>query len=90
MKKALITGITGKDGSYLAALLLSKNYEGQGIIRQSSTLKTSRINHLYSNPHLNGVRFSLHCCDPSDYLTSAKFGHGLISPKLSFQITEPR
>jgi len=66
MKKALITGITGQDGSYLAELLLSKGYEVHGIIRRSSTFNTSRIDHLYADPHLNGVRFFLHYGDLSD------------------------
>jgi len=66
MKKALITGITGQDGSYLAELLLAKDYEVHGIIRRSSTFNTSRIDHLYSDPHLNGVRFFLHYGDLSD------------------------
>jgi len=52
MKKALITGITGQDGSYLAELLLSKNYEVHGIIRRSSSINTKRIDHLYNNPNL--------------------------------------
>src|SRR5437667_7233049 len=51
MKKALITGITGQDGSYLAELLLSKNYEVHGIIRRSSSLNTGRIDHIYQDPH---------------------------------------
>jgi GDPmannose 4,6-dehydratase len=66
MKKALITGITGQDGSYLAELLLAKGYEVHGIIRRSSTFNTSRIDHLYTDPHLNGVRFFLHYGDLSD------------------------
>lgn len=66
MKKALITGITGQDGSYLAELLLSKGYEVHGIIRRASTFNTARIDHLYSDPHLNGVRFFLHYGDISD------------------------
>ena len=56
MKKALITGITGQDGSYLADLLLEKGYEVHGIIRRASTFNTSRIDHLYQDPHVNGVR----------------------------------
>lgn len=51
MKRALITGITGQDGSYLAELLLSKGYEVHGLIRRSSTFNTSRINHIYVDPH---------------------------------------
>ena len=66
MKKALITGITGQDGSYLAELLLAKGYEVHGIIRRASTFNTARIDHLYKDPHLNGVRFFLHYGDISD------------------------
>ncbi|HCR19795.1 MAG TPA: GDP-mannose 4,6-dehydratase [Candidatus Latescibacteria bacterium] len=66
MKKALITGITGQDGSYLAELLLDKGYEVHGIIRRSSTFNTSRIDHLYQDPHINGVRLFLHYGDISD------------------------
>lgn len=66
MKKALITGITGQDGSYLAELLLSKGYEVHGIIRRASSFNTGRIDHLYRDPHLNGVRFFLHYGDMSD------------------------
>lgn len=68
MKKALITGITGQDGSYLADLLLSKGYEVHGIIRRASTFNTSRIDHLYTDPHLNGVRLFLHYGDLADAL----------------------
>jgi GDPmannose 4,6-dehydratase len=66
MKKALITGITGQDGSYLAELLLSKGYEVHGIIRRASSFNTGRIDHLYRDPHLNEVRFFLHYGDISD------------------------
>ena len=65
-KKALITGITGQDGSYLAELLLSKGYEVHGLIRRASTFNTSRINHLYIDPHLSGVKLLLHYGDLSD------------------------
>ena len=65
-KKALITGITGQDGSYLAELLLSKGYEVHGLIRRSSTFNTSRIDHLYEDPHVNGVRMFLHYGDLGD------------------------
>ena len=65
-KKALITGITGQDGSYLAELLLSKGYEAHGIIRRASTFNTSRIDHLYTDPHINGVKLFLHYGDLSD------------------------
>lgn len=66
MKKALITGITGQDGSYLAELLLEKGYEVHGIIRRSSTFNTSRIDHLYQDPHMNNVKLHLHYGDLSD------------------------
>ena len=66
MKKALITGITGQDGSYLAELLLEKGYEVHGVIRRSSTFNTSRIDHLYQDPHKNGTRLFLHYGDLSD------------------------
>ncbi|WP_068158455.1 GDP-mannose 4,6-dehydratase [Rhodococcus phenolicus] len=59
-RRALITGITGQDGSYLAELLLGKGYEVHGIIRRSSTFNTSRIDHLYADPHLPDVRLFLH------------------------------
>src|SRR6202020_1591791 len=68
MKKALITGITGQDGSYLADLLLEKGYEVHGIIRRASTFNTSRIDHLYTDPHVNGVRLFLHYGDLADGL----------------------
>ena len=66
MKKALITGITGQDGSYLAEMLLEKGYEVHGLIRRASTFNTSRIDHLYQDPHINGVKLFLHYGDLSD------------------------
>jgi GDPmannose 4,6-dehydratase len=66
MKRALITGVTGQDGSYLAELLLSKGYEVHGLIRRSSTFNTSRINHLYKDPHEEESRFHLHYGDITD------------------------
>ena len=66
MKKALITGITGQDGSYLAEFLLSKGYEVHGLIRRSSTFNTDRINHLYQDPHDPKARLFLHYGDLSD------------------------
>ncbi len=65
-KKALITGITGQDGSYLAELLLSKGYEVHGIIRRASTFNTDRIDHLYRDPHDPEARIFLHYGDSSD------------------------
>src|SRR5256885_15515204 len=64
--KALITGITGQDGSYLAEFLLGKGYEVHGIIRRASTFNTGRIDHLYQDPHINGVRLFLHYGDIAD------------------------
>ena len=66
MAKALITGITGQDGSYLAELLLSKGYEVHGLIRRASTFNTSRINHLFKDPHEKGNKFHLHYGDITD------------------------
>ena len=66
MKTALITGITGQDGSYLAELLLEKGYEVHGVIRRSSTFNTSRIDHLYKDPHEAGNNFHLHYGDITD------------------------
>ncbi len=66
MKKALITGITGQDGSYLAELLLSKGYEVHGIIRRASTFNTARISHIYQDPHDPNARLFLHYGDLSD------------------------
>ena len=66
MKKALITGITGQDGSYLAELLLDKGYEVHGIIRRASSFNTARIDHLYQDPHLNNVRLFGHYGDIAD------------------------
>jgi GDPmannose 4,6-dehydratase len=77
MKKALITGITGQDGSYLADLLLEKNYEVHGIIRRASTFNTSRIDHLYADPHINGVRMFLHYGDLSDSVNLVKLLYDL-------------
>lgn len=66
MKRALITGITGQDGSYLAEFLLGKGYEVHGIIRRSSTFNTDRIDHIYQDPHEEGARLHLHYGDLSD------------------------
>ena len=65
-KKALITGITGQDGSYLAELLLGKGYEVHGIIRRASTFNTGRLESIYQDPHESGKRLFLHYGDLSD------------------------
>jgi GDPmannose 4,6-dehydratase len=66
MKRALITGITGQDGSYLAEILIEKGYEVHGIVRRSSSFNTERIDHLYRDPHELGVRLHLHYGDLND------------------------
>ncbi|MGI8893257.1 MAG: GDP-mannose 4,6-dehydratase [Bacteroidia bacterium] len=66
MKKALITGITGQDGAYLAELLLSKGYEVHGIKRRSSLFNTNRVDHLYKDPHEKNVKFRMHFGDLTD------------------------
>jgi GDPmannose 4,6-dehydratase len=72
MKKALSTGITGQDGSYLADFLLEKGYEVHGIIRRASTFNTDRIDHLYQDPHVHGVRLFLHYGDLADSVNLVK------------------
>ncbi len=72
-RKALITGITGQDGSYLAELLLEKGYEVHGLIRRSSSFNTGRIDHLYRDPHEPGVRLFLHYGDLTD--STSLIGH---------------
>jgi len=66
MRKALITGITGQDGSYLAEFLLEKGYEVHGIIRRSSTFNTQRIDHIFQDPHEENIRLYLHYGDMTD------------------------
>lgn len=66
MKKALITGVTGQDGSYLTELLLSKGYEVHGIKRRASLFNTQRVDHIYQDPHLDNTRIRLHYGDLSD------------------------
>ncbi len=68
MKKALITGITGQDGAYLAELLLSNGYEVHGLKRRTSLFNTERIDHLYKDPHEESTNFYLHYGDLSDSL----------------------
>jgi GDPmannose 4,6-dehydratase len=72
MRKALVTGISGQDGSYLAELLLEKDYEVHGIVRRSSSFNTDRIDHLYHDPHEKGVRLFTHYGDLADPVSLAK------------------
>ena len=99
MKKALITGITGQDGSYLAEFLLSKGYEVHGIIRRASTFNTGRIDHLYVDPHNPEAELFLHYGDISDSIQLANLIYNLTPDeiyhlaaqshvKVSFQIPE--
>lgn len=77
MKKALITGITGQDGSYLAELLLYKGYEVHGLIRRSSTFNTKRIDHIFMDPHHDDVKLFLHYGDLSDSGTLSHIIHSI-------------
>lgn len=77
MKKALITGITGQDGSYLTELLLAKGYEVHGIIRRASNFNTARIDHIYADPHLPKARLFLHYGDLMDSVALVKLLYDL-------------
>jgi len=66
MKKAIITGVTGQDGAYLAELLLKKGYEVHGIKRRASSFNTQRIDHIYQDPHIEHRNFYLHYGDMTD------------------------
>ena len=69
MKKALIFGVTGQDGAYLSELLLKKKYEVHGVKRRSSSFNTSRIDHIYQDPHESNRRFVLHYGDVTDSIS---------------------
>ena len=77
MKKALITGITGQDGSYLTEFLIQKGYEVHGVIRRASTFNSHRIDHLYKDPHLKGVKLFLHYGDLADPVQMIKLIYDL-------------
>jgi len=77
MKKALITGITGQDGSYLAELLLQKGYEVHGIIRRASSFNTGRLEHIYNDPHAKGAHLFLHYGDLADSVQMIKLLYDL-------------
>ena len=72
MKVALITGITGQDGSYLAELLLEKGYEVHGVKRRASSFNTHRIDHIYQDPHEEDQKFKLHYGDLTDSMNITK------------------
>ena len=72
MKVALITGITGQDGSYLAELLLEKEYHVHGLIRRSSSINTNRIDHIYEEPHIKKRNFILHYGDITDSISVSR------------------
>jgi len=82
MKKALITGITGQDGSYLAELLLSRGYEVHGIIRRSSSFNTARLNHIYQDPHVNDRHLFLHYGDVTDSLSIDSIMHEVLPDEI--------
>ena len=82
MPRALITGITGQDGSYLAELLLDKGYEVHGLIRRSSSFNTGRIEHIYHDPHDRGARLKLHYGDLSDGGTLRRLIHAIVPDEL--------
>lgn len=82
MPRALITGISGQDGSYLAELLLSKGYEVHGIVRRTSTLDRSRLKHLYGDPEVYGRRLLLHYCDLEDTTTLRRVIHRVAPDEL--------
>ena len=72
MKVALITGVTGQDGSYLAEFLLEKGYEVHGIKRRASSLNTQRVDHIYESPHIKNPKFILHYGDLTDSMNITK------------------
>ena len=82
MAKALITGITGQDGSYLTELLLEKGYEVHGVVRRTSSLERSRLNHLYSDPKTYGVRLFLHYADLDDPTTLRRILNQVVPDEL--------
>jgi GDPmannose 4,6-dehydratase len=82
MRKALVTGITGQDGSYLAELLLQKGYEVHGIIRRSSSFNTGRIMHIFQDPHVPNPRLVLHYGDLSDPVTLVKLLQQLLPDEI--------
>ena len=79
MKKALITGVTGQDGSYLAEFLLEKGYQVHGIKRRTSLINTDRIDHLYEGPHEANRKFVLHHGDNGNFLCQCRIIHPLRS-----------
>ena len=89
MKNALITGITGQDGSYLAELLLSKGYDVHGIIRRSSSFNTGRLDTVYQDPHVEAARLHLHYGDLSRLL-DAGLAHPHASSRRRSTTSAPR
>ena len=85
-KTALIFGITGQDGSYLSELLLKKNYQVHGVIRRSSSFNTSRINHLYQDPHIKNRKFILHYGDITDSISVSSLIKTILQITFSFLI----
>ena len=84
-KTALITGVTGQDGSYLAELLLEKGYEVHGIKRRASSFNTNRIDHLYQDPHESDPRLVLHYGDPSILYSPLQALEGQLCQVIAFE-----
>ena len=82
MKRALITGITGQDGSYLTEFLLKKNYEIHGLIRRSSSFNTQRIDHLYNDSHGENTRLFLHYADLTDGMRLASLSQKIVPDEI--------
>jgi len=89
-KTAVVTGITGQDGSYLSELLLDKGYEVHGIVRRSSSFNTNRIDHLYRDPHEEDVRIFTHYGDLSDSVALTRLVYELQPDEIYHLGAEPR
>src|ERR1700739_3484619 len=87
-KRALITGITGQDGAYLAELLLGKGYEVHGIKRRASSFNTDRIDHLYQDPHERGVQLHLHYGDLTDATNLIRIIQEVRPPEISHRAAQ--
>ena len=88
MKKALITGITGQDGAYLAEFLLAKGYEVHGVKRRTSLFNTDRIDHLYQDPHDKDRRFFLHHGDMTDSSSLTRIIQQVLPDEIFLQVTD--
>ena len=87
-KRALVTGITGQDGSYLTELLLAKGYEVHGIVRRASTFNTNRIDHVYEDPHWSANSLRLHYGDLTDASCLSKLMHEIRPQEFSNELID--